>query len=153
MWFDPFTIWILRSPFHAAISQGAMLITYRGKKSGKQYSIPVNYIEMDRRLVTISFHQRTWWRNLRGYANVELLLRGQKLTARPQVFEDDASVMKYLADCFKVKPQYAKYLQVRLDSNQNPAMEDLEAAARARVIVLFSTEGSFTELGSQKPSP
>jgi len=138
VWFDPFTIWILRSPFHSAISQGAMLITYRGRKSGKSYNIPVNYIQIDRQLITISFRQRTWWRNLRGSTQVDVLLGGQKMPAQAQVFEDDASVMKYLADCFKTKPQYAKYLQVRLDSNHQPVIADLQAAAKPRVIVLLS---------------
>jgi len=123
------------------ISQGAMLITYRGKKSGKLYSVPVNYIEIDRQLATISFRQRTWWRNLRGNAQVELLLRGKKVAAQAQVFEDDASVMKYLADCFKVKSAYARYLQVSFDSNQQPIQEDLQAAAKSRVIVLLRIAG------------
>ncbi len=46
MWFmnkvaNPFVRLILRSPLHGTMSAGLLLITYHGRKSGKEYTLPV----------------------------------------------------------------------------------------------------------------
>ncbi|MCB0144872.1 MAG: nitroreductase family deazaflavin-dependent oxidoreductase, partial [Caldilineaceae bacterium] len=77
---NPMMKFILQSPLHRIASSQIMLITVTGRKSGKQYTTPVNFVEIDdfedEGLLSVVSHQhRTWWRNLRGGAPVTIVLR------------------------------------------------------------------------------
>src|SRR4030042_5733909 len=76
MWFNPLIAAVLRSPFHGMLSRSVMLMTVTGRKSRAAYTTPVNYLPVGEELWTVSFRNRTWWRNLRGGAAVTLRLRG-----------------------------------------------------------------------------
>lgn len=141
MWFNPFMTWFLRSPLHPLLSKNTLLVTYTGRKSGKTYIIPVNYNRQDGMLVTVSFRQRTWWRNLRGSAPVTLLLQGREQKATGQVLENEEEVASALADLLKTSPQYARYMQVPIGPDKQPNPQDLRRAAAERVIVQFRLPG------------
>lgn len=87
MWFNPLMGCLLRSPFHGIVSKQMMLITYTGRKSGKTYTTPVNYVRAGDMFLTLSYQQRTWWRNLRGGAPVILRVQGQDYKALAEVCE------------------------------------------------------------------
>ncbi len=69
---------LLRSPFHRLLSGALVLVTYRGRRSGRYFTIPVMYAQDDQRLITFvgSASTKQWWRNLRHGAPVEVRLRG-----------------------------------------------------------------------------
>jgi len=136
MWYNPILKWLLRSPFHGMLSGSTMLITVTGRKSGKEITTPVNYVDMGEDLLTVSFKRRTWWRNLRGGVPVTLRLRGRDMKANSTVIEDDDGVAKQLGVYFKIVPQYAKYLHVRLDENGAPVAQDVLNSAKERVAIL-----------------
>ena len=135
MWYDAFTAWLLRSPFHGALSKGTLLITVTGKKSGKRYSTPVNYLRDGNILWVTSRRERTWWRNLKGGAPVRVLLAGRDLTASGEAIVAEKDVAESLDAYFQKAPQYAKYFKVGLDPNGQPAASDLRRAAREHVVV------------------
>lgn len=135
MWYNPIMTWILRSPFHSLLSGNTMLITVKGRKSGKEFSTPVNYVDMGEALFTISFRNRTWWRNLRGGSPVTLRLKGRDVRARSATVEDLQSVAEQLKAYFEKVPQFAKYLHVRLDARGRPVAEDVLNAAKDRVVI------------------
>jgi len=135
MWFNPFMLWLLRSPLHPLLSGSTMSITYTGRKSGMVYTLPVNYVRVGDVLLTTSLSKRTWWRNLRGGAAVNLRLRGKELPARAEVFEDLTSVVQGLAEIVRAKPAWARYLKVKLYAKGDPSMIELEIAARDRVLI------------------
>lgn len=60
MWYNSIMKWILRSPLHGLINKSIMLITYTGRKSGKVYTIPVNYVRHGGLLSVTSYRHRTW---------------------------------------------------------------------------------------------
>ena len=70
-----FVIGLLRSPFHRLASGSILLLTYRGRRSGRRFTIPVAYAEQERTLSVFVGHpeRKTWWRNLRDGAEVEQL--------------------------------------------------------------------------------
>lgn len=136
MWFNPIMRWLINSPLHFFVSKNMMLMTYKGRKSGKSYTTPMNYLEIGGALYTISFKKRTWWRNLRGGAAVTLRLRGKDVPARAEVIEDPSQVSSSLQQFLKAAPEYARYLNVQIDSAGNPKAEDLERLANERVVVL-----------------
>jgi deazaflavin-dependent oxidoreductase (nitroreductase family) len=139
MWFNPIMTWLLRSPLHGLISSNTMLMTYTGRKSGKTYITPMNYLRMrdpgGEYLLTTSTRERTWWRNLRGGAPVTLRLRGKDFPARAEAIEDEPAVAAELGAFFKQAPKMARYFDVRLDADGTPVQDDLVKAAQARVVV------------------
>ena len=98
MWFmnkiaNPFVRWILRSPLHGMMSADVLLITCCGRKSGKEYTLPVQYAQNGRILIIIPGmpEKKTWWRNLRGGAIVGLVLAGKELSGRANVLEGEGN--------------------------------------------------------------
>lgn len=61
---NPFMKTILRSPLHGLVSENVILITFTGRKSGKTYTTPVNYVRDGEALIILSHDDRTWWKNL-----------------------------------------------------------------------------------------
>jgi nitroimidazol reductase NimA-like FMN-containing flavoprotein (pyridoxamine 5'-phosphate oxidase superfamily) len=123
---------ILRSPLHILLSSNTLLITFKGRRSGKQYTTPVNYALVDDLIYVTSMKDRTWWRNIRGGAQVTLRLQGKKVTGWGEVIEDvGSSLMTYL----RASPNFARYFEVEVDSEGHFVEADVARAARPRVMV------------------
>lgn len=135
MWFNPIMRWLLRSPLHFTLSKNTMLMTYTGRKSGKVYTVPMNYLDIEGVLYTISSRERTWWRNLRGGAEVTLRLKGEDKKAWAEAIEDQAEVAERLSLYFKTAPQIARYMKVRIDVDGSPNAEDIHRLSIEQVVV------------------
>ncbi len=135
MWFNPIIKWLLRSPLHGFVSNNMMLITYTGRKSGKEYTIPINYLRNDSVFITTSFRKRIWWRNLRGGAPVTLRVQGQTLQATAEVIEDDEGVAAGLMAYLQQIPHLSKYFGVKLDADGQPNSANVATSAQDKVIV------------------
>lgn len=140
MWFNPMMIWLLKSPFHFFISKSTMLVTVMGRKSGKSISTPTNYVRDGNTLWVISWRERKWWRNLRGGANVRVLLAGKGVEGCGEVIEEEKSVAQSLFEYYKKVPQVAKYVQIGLDATGLPIYADCERAAQKMVAVRIDLE-------------
>ncbi|MGE5263025.1 MAG: nitroreductase family deazaflavin-dependent oxidoreductase [Acidobacteriota bacterium] len=140
MWYNSLMAWLLRSPMHGMMSQSTMLVTVTGRKSGKAYSTPVNYVRAGNTLWVTSQRGRTWWRNLKGSAPVRVLVGGRELQARGEAIVDKPTVAENLAAYFGIAPQYAKYYKVALDSTGKPSAADCARAAEERVMVRIELE-------------
>ena len=73
---------ILRSPAHRLASARVALITYTGRRSGREYTIPCFYRDKgDEVRIAVGWPDRkVWWRNLTGDGGrVRLLVQGQEL--------------------------------------------------------------------------
>lgn len=86
--YNPIMKSILRSPLHGLISKNTMLITFTGRKSGKIYTTPVNYVRDGDDFTVFSQCNRIWWRNLRGGAPVTVRVKGQNLKAIGESVDD-----------------------------------------------------------------
>lgn len=125
---------MLRSPVHGMVSKTALLITFTGRKSGKTYTIPVDYSQAGD-LVTIFTHAK-WWKNLRNGAPVTLRIRGRELQGRAEpVVEDKQAVAAGLIAHLRKVPSDARYYSVTFDDHKNPRVEEAEAAAKSVVMV------------------
>lgn len=72
---------LLRSPLHRVASGRVALLTYTGRRSGRQYTIPVFYRDKgDRVTVAVGWPDRkVWWRNLTGAGGaVTVRVRGEE---------------------------------------------------------------------------
>lgn len=74
---NPINIAVLRSPLHGLMSKSTMLITFRGRKTGKTYTLPVEYHRADKSITIYSWKNRSWWKNLRGGVPVTVRVRGR----------------------------------------------------------------------------
>ncbi|MBV7329952.1 nitroreductase family deazaflavin-dependent oxidoreductase, partial [Chloroflexi bacterium TSY] len=132
----------LRSRWHRIASSQIMLITVTGRKTGKQYTTPVNYAEDEEfeaggTLSVISHKHRTWWRNLRGGQPVTIYLRGIKHAAFAEVVEEGEEVAELLHDHLIDVPQFAEPLDVGLDEDEVPIWEDVLESAAGKVMVIM----------------
>ena len=77
---------VLRSPAHRVLSGVAVELRYTGRRSGRQYALPVQYARDGSRLVAVpqDADSKTWWRNFRTPQPVTVRLAGRlrKGTAR-----------------------------------------------------------------------
>ncbi len=133
-WINRIVRALLRSPLHPMLSSNTLLLTITGRKTGKQYTFPISYIQ-DGDMLTC-YTVSPWWKNLRGGAAVAVLLRGQERSGHAEVISDDrASIAAALADVFRRVPRDARYSGVRLDRHGQPDPAPVARAARSTVIV------------------
>ena len=129
--------WLLRSPLHGIVSKSILLLTVTGRKSGKKYGLPVSYVrDGDTILCSTERDKRSWWKNLRGGADVTMLIQRQVVTGRAAAIVDDQeAIVKGIERMLTIVPRDAKYYDVRLDDQKRPIPEDVVRAAQRRVIV------------------
>ncbi|MBL8147223.1 MAG: nitroreductase family deazaflavin-dependent oxidoreductase [Anaerolineae bacterium] len=84
---NPIMRWLLHTPLHFLISGWCMLITVRGRKSGRLYTTPVYYRRSGDRIRFLSGRTMKWVRNLEGGAPVSLRLRGRDLNGTASLIE------------------------------------------------------------------
>ncbi len=131
---NDFMSWVLRSPFHGLLSNGTMLITVTGCKTGKKYTTPVGYYRDGNCLWILTSRDRTWWKNLRGGAEVELLLKRESVRGFAEVEQDNSAVQARLCDYVRHIPQAAKPMGIRTEQGK-PNTEDIARLAKERLFV------------------
>jgi deazaflavin-dependent oxidoreductase (nitroreductase family) len=113
MIFNPVVRWVLDSPIHRVLSANTLLLSYVGRKSGRAYVTPVNYVQCGDTFFVTSLRTRLWWRNLRGGADVRLTVRGKQFAAHAIVVEDEQLVADELERYFNSAPTVAKFYRVK----------------------------------------
>jgi deazaflavin-dependent oxidoreductase (nitroreductase family) len=137
---NPMMRLFLRSPLHGLFSGSLALITYQGRKSGKEYTIPVQYVQTGDTVYIIpgGAEQKTWWRNLRGGAPVRLVMRGQQVKGRAEVLQgemDMAAIAEALVPYFQRFPAAARLQHLQPASDGSFNSDDLGRAAASIVMV------------------
>ena len=83
---------ILRSPWHRMRSERLLLLTFTGRKSGKEFTTPMRYVQEGETL-KLQVVRSPWWKNLVGEATVHVLLHGELRTGIAEVLpEEDGEV-------------------------------------------------------------
>lgn len=131
---NDFMTWVLRSPFHGILSNGMMLLTVTGCKTGKKITFPVGYYREGDHLWVITSRDRIWWRNLRGGAEVSLLLKHQTITACAEPELDERAVATRMSDYLHHVPMAAKQLGIRMKHGIANA-EDIARTTKDRLFV------------------
>jgi deazaflavin-dependent oxidoreductase (nitroreductase family) len=113
--FNPIISWILRSRLlHPLASKNLLLIAFTGKKSGKHYVTPVEYLQDGQTIwIMAGFPEKKhWWRNLIGGAPVNLCLRGEWVSGEAFALSGEGNVEKLksgLSQFAKRNPQRENY--------------------------------------------
>lgn len=113
-----------------------MLITFRGRISGRIYTTPVRYLRTGEVIRCFTSQTNQWWRNLRGGVDVTLRVEGEDLPYRAETVADDvAAVRAGLEEFLAHYPQDSPYYEVHLAKGRRPVPEDLDRAAGVTVMV------------------
>jgi hypothetical protein len=82
---------VLRSPAHRLLSGMAVELRYTGRRSGRQFVLPVQYARAGDRLVVVpqAPESATWWRNFAKPAPVQVRLRRRWYEAVAHVVRPD----------------------------------------------------------------
>lgn len=81
---------LLRTPIAGAAREQLMVLRFKGRKSGREYSIPVSAHRIDNDLYALA--GAAWKLNFRGGAPAEVLHGGKTTTMRGELIEDRAVV-------------------------------------------------------------
>jgi hypothetical protein len=134
---NPIMKGLLRSPLHRLLSGMLMLVTYKGRKTGRQYTIPIGYFVWGQGEL-MSFSSARWWTNLRSSPPVTLLLKGRRVQAIPTVIEQREVIIDTLEEFIKrLGPHTARRLPIGLPRDREPTRDDLRNVPRGIALVHF----------------
>lgn len=132
---NQFMIAFIKSPLGRLFGKGLAVITLTGRKSGSEFSVPINVIEEPDGYTVISLRTRTWWRNLRGGAPVSLWTNGKTNAVSGSVFESAEEVKEALSQFFVNHARMAKYFKVGFNPDGSLNSSDLKKAVSERVVI------------------
>jgi hypothetical protein len=126
---------LLCSPLHEIISKDTMLISVTGQKSGRKFSLPVNYFQYGDILYITSLRSCAWWRNLRGGVPVTVRLEGREVNGSGALIEKSTDILQDLKQFFNILPEAARFFGIRLDPMNHPNRRDIFWLAQERVLI------------------
>jgi hypothetical protein len=104
-----------------------MIITFAGRKSGKQYSTPASYFKENGNVYC--FTHGGWWRNLKGGATVKLRIHGSDYQGHAEaIIENNDKKSDVLTKLLKSNPGDARIYNVSLDASGNPDKDAIDRA-------------------------
>jgi deazaflavin-dependent oxidoreductase (nitroreductase family) len=126
--YNPIVKSILRSPLRGLMSSNTTLLTFTGRKSGRQYSTPISYAREGSVITLITRRSRQWWKNLQGGAPVTVLLKGQERPGLAETIIPGAEAA--LAEMQKVYPGMPRNYGEKLVSDTVVIKIQLDAGHR-----------------------
>ena len=105
---NPIVTWVLRSPLHRVLSRSTMLVTYQGRKSGRQITLPVNYVREGEQAVDAQRGETpAGGATSAAREPATLRLQGRDVAVQGEVVEDEEELLAGLAVFIKGMPQLA----------------------------------------------
>lgn len=127
---------LLRSPLHALVSGSLMLITFRGRVTGRSYTTPVRYIQAGATIRWFTSRDARWWPNLKHDPTVVLRLKGRDVVCTARVVDNDPAIVRELLASYLTRfSGDAVYHEVGLTKDGTPVPEDLDRAASHSLVV------------------
>ncbi len=107
---------------------GRYLVTlhFVGRKSGRQYALPVAYTEHEGALLVGT--PFAWGKNLRTGEPIEVKYKGKRRTANVEVVKDEQGVVEIYRVMCRANRNFANFNKVHLDQDGTPNADDLRAA-------------------------
>jgi deazaflavin-dependent oxidoreductase (nitroreductase family) len=131
---NPLVTLLLRSPLHPLVSDSIMLITFRGRKTGNEYTTPVGYQREGDTLVV--FTHSDWWKNLRGGRPVAVRLRGERRRGVATPLTDPGDVADRVASFVDEHgTDRARRIGLVIEGDGRPSREQLLAALEDTVVI------------------
>lgn len=134
---------LLRTPLAGAAREQMMVVSFTGRKSGRQYSIPVSAHRIDTDLYALT--SAPWKANFRDGATAEVLLSGKTTTMRGELITDPAVVAGLshrAAETYGAK-RAQRIMGLKFRDQRVPTLEEFtEAVEREKIAaVRFTAAG------------
>lgn len=126
-------VFLLQSPLHIFMG-GLLLITVRGRRTGRTIALPVNYYREGDELWILSTRIRTWWRNVIGGAEVGLRIDGRDCRGFAETIQDPKVVATNVCEYVRRLPLSARPLGVRVQDGV-ASSDDTRRVALERLFV------------------
>ncbi|MDT5283095.1 MAG: hypothetical protein QOJ20_4290 [Mycobacterium sp.] len=137
---NPALKYLLRTPLAGPARQQLMVLSFKGRKTGNPYSIPVSAHRIDNQLYALA--GAPWTRNFRGGAAAEILHEGKTTKMRGELIEDPAAVADLshrCAESYGVK-KAQRMMGLAFRDQRIPTVEEFkEAAERERIVAVRLT--------------
>jgi len=144
-----FSIWkILKYPpqFLYAIGLGSiygrlvLLLTTEGRKSGLPRVTPLQYEEMEGKIVIASARgtKSDWYRNILVNPNVTVRVKSREFNGLAEPVENPEKVADYIQYRLKKHPRMIGFIMRRDGFPHNPTREDLVAYSAKRAVVIIT---------------
>jgi endonuclease YncB( thermonuclease family) len=101
---------LLRLPFQTPLSRRLMLLSFTGRKTGREYRQPVSYVPDGDTLLTPGGGR--WKLNLREGEPIRVRLRGRDVLARPESIRDVDEIEQLLRRMTASNPRVASFIPV-----------------------------------------
>lgn len=141
---SPLVIGILRSPLHPLLSPGLLLLSYRGRRSGRLVSIPVGYQRNGDAITVLASRaaRKQWWRNFRAPAPVELLVRGRVLHGEARLLPGEGAEFRAAVEgTFRRLPRLAGQFGIAYDRGRGLTPEQCRRVAGEGAVVQIALDG------------
>lgn len=139
---NPALRFMLRTPFAGAARKQFMVVTVRGRKTGRQYAIPLSAHIIDNTLYAMT--DAAWKHNFRDGATAEVLRNGKTTTMRGALITDRATVASLFhrcADSYGVK-RAQRMMGLTFWDPRIPTLEEFtEAVDREHLVAIKLTPG------------
>ncbi len=120
---------ILGLPFATPLSGRLMLLSLRGRRTGKAYRQPVSYVRQGAATLLTPGGGR-WKLNLSDGQPVHIRLRGRDVTARPELVGDIEEVDRLLEVMMAANPSVRTFVGIPKGADGRLARAPLETAIR-----------------------
>jgi hypothetical protein len=128
---NPAVKFLLGTPLGGAMRRQMMVLNFKGRKSGRQFSVPVTAHRLDGVLYALA--SAGWTANFRDGANAEVLHDGKTTTMRGELIRDPATVADLshrAAQSYGAK-KAQRMMGLKFRDNRVPTLEEFtEAASR-----------------------
>ena len=141
LWFliNPVVAFLARSPLHFLISHQVLVIQFKGRKSGKQYLVPVSYHEHESSYTCVTLRSNIWWRNLKEVSHTQIWLKGSLNDVQIDLeFNNDQVVESTLRDLVTNNKVDAYFANIKLHKDSTPHSDDLSQAAKIHTVLKFT---------------
>jgi deazaflavin-dependent oxidoreductase (nitroreductase family) len=134
---------VLRSPLHRALSSSLMVLSYDGRRSGRRYEVPLQYVRHGEGIAVWAGNAeaKTWWRNFTEPATVEVVLGGRTRQGKAHLVGDAATRRELLSAYLERYPATTPGGRPKFFGTRwTPTPAELGAAAAEAVFVAVDLE-------------
>lgn len=125
---------LLRSPLHGLMSNSILLLSYKGRKSGKMYTLPLGYVRQGDTVTLLTDHK--WWINLRDQPSVVLLMQGKAFKGTAEVIhENKEMIVQELLAFVQQHKGAARAYGVQIDTSGQPDPKSARQAAQRFTLI------------------
>ena len=133
---NPITIAIANSFLHRLISANVVVLYFKGVKTGKDYAIPVSYLESPAgSLSCVTDRPFIWWRNLINLEKLNVLYKGNMIEAEINTECEDNKLIADKLEALCAHSRVDGFFAEVGYKNGKPIREDVDKSAANLVLI------------------